>query len=84
MVSSSRKYKRTFLESYSKEEKIKFENIIYLGNDINDLEVMEKVGCSIAPRDANPLIRDISTITLTKNGGEGAIREFCELVLDRF
>ena len=54
----------------------------YIGDDRTDLEAMQKAGLKVAPADACRLVEKIADLTLSKNGGEGAIREFAELVLD--
>ena len=56
-------------------------DIIYLGNDLNDLAVMRLVGFAVAPADAHPLIRKVAHLNLTKCGGDGFVREFVEWFL---
>ncbi len=57
-------------------------NIIYVGNDVNDLECIKAVGCGIAVADAaDQVIRD-ARVTLTRKGGDGAVREVCDLVIE--
>jgi len=55
--------------------------VIYFGNDLNDLEVMQNVGFSIAPSDAHPIIRDIATIVLDCRGGDHFVRQGVEFLL---
>lgn len=57
------------------------EGIIYLGNDINDYESMDFAGFSVAPIDAHPIIKEISTTIIDKKGGDGFVRKFVELLL---
>ena len=57
------------------------EGIIYLGNDLNDYESMEFAGCSVAPIDAHPIIKNISSVIIDKKGGDGFVRKFVELFL---
>jgi N-acylneuraminate cytidylyltransferase len=52
-----------------------------LGNDINDLECMRAVGFAVAVADAHPRVRAIANHVLSRNGGQGAVRELCDLVL---
>lgn len=52
--------------------------VVYLGNDLNDFEVMQAVGYSYAPTDAHEKIKSIATQVLPKKGGEGFVREFVE------
>ena len=56
--------------------------MLYVGNDVNDLEAMLLAGFPIAPSDAHPEILRISKkITLAK-GGDGIIREISEWLLN--
>jgi len=57
-------------------------NTIYVGNDDNDLDCMKYVGCPIAVNDAVDSVKQVSKIILRSNGGNGAVREICELVLN--
>jgi N-acylneuraminate cytidylyltransferase len=72
--------KKTALKSYCKEHKILLKNVVYVGNDINDLDVMKTVGYPVCPSDANVEIKKISSIILTTPGGSGVIREFVGLI----
>ena len=55
-----------------------FENVAYIGDDINDVAILERVGVSAAPADAAYQAKKAAKIILQKNGGEGCIREFIE------
>jgi YrbI family 3-deoxy-D-manno-octulosonate 8-phosphate phosphatase len=57
------------------------EEVIYIGNDLNDLPCFEIAGWSVAVADAYPEVIRAADHVLTNNGGHGAIRELCELVL---
>lgn len=70
-----------FLESYLRDLKLTFEEVCYLGNDINDLECLKLVGLPVVPADAHESVKSLGQIHLTRNGGEGAVREFCDLFL---
>jgi 3-deoxy-D-manno-octulosonate 8-phosphate phosphatase (KDO 8-P phosphatase) len=72
--------KRNELEKFSKLVGVGVEYIAFVGNDINDEECMKNVGFPIAVNDAVEKIKMISKHVLSKNGGKGAVREFCELV----
>jgi 3-deoxy-D-manno-octulosonate 8-phosphate phosphatase (KDO 8-P phosphatase) len=54
--------------------------IAFVGNDINDFEVMNKVGFPIAVADAEPEIKKIARYISKRLGGAGAVREICELI----
>jgi N-acylneuraminate cytidylyltransferase len=55
--------------------------VVYLGNDVNDLPCMAQVGCAVAVADAHPRVLAQAHLVLEHNGGDGAIRELCELIL---
>ena len=56
--------------------------IIYVGNDINDYDVMLSVGMSACPSDSHQMIKAISPIHLKSKGGEGIVRELLEKVFE--
>jgi N-acylneuraminate cytidylyltransferase len=76
------KNKLAFLENYLQIKGIPRESVIYVGNDLNDLPAMKFVGFSVCPQDANPEVKKFCSLTLSKNGGNGAIRELCELIIE--
>lgn len=57
------------------------EQIMYMGDDIPDYEVMKRVGCPVCPEDACPEIKDISLYVSPYNGGHGCGRDVIEHVL---
>ncbi len=58
---------------------IELQNVAYIGDDINDFELLSEVGLAACPADAIETIRNIPGIKiLTKKGGEGVVREFIE------
>ena len=63
------------------QKNVKAEHVIYVGNDLNDLPCFEISGWSVAVADAYPEVIRAADFVLTKNGGHGAIRELCEMVL---
>lgn len=63
------------------QKKVRAEDVIYIGNDLNDLPCFEVAGWSVAVADAYPEVIRAADFVLTKNGGRGAVRELCELVL---
>jgi YrbI family 3-deoxy-D-manno-octulosonate 8-phosphate phosphatase len=75
--------KKVFLEKYLSENKIDSKNVIYVGNDLNDLEAMGLVGYPVAPSDAHPDVIRIATHVLCNSGGHGAVRELCELLINQ-
>ncbi len=57
------------------------ENVLYMGDDIPDLPVMQLVGLSCCPNDAAPEIQQISKYISNKKGGEGCVRDIIEQTL---
>jgi YrbI family 3-deoxy-D-manno-octulosonate 8-phosphate phosphatase len=74
--------KKVFLEKYLSEKKIDSKDVIYVGNDLNDLEAMGLVGYPVAPSDAHPDIIRIAAHILCNKGGHGAVRELSELLIN--
>ena len=75
--------KLSIVKKVCKEEQIEITNVAYIGDDINDYECLEAIETSAAPSSAPRYIREITKLQLTKKGGEGAFREFAEIILDR-
>jgi YrbI family 3-deoxy-D-manno-octulosonate 8-phosphate phosphatase len=57
------------------------EHVIYVGNDVNDLECMAAVGCAVAPADAHPKALAAASVVLRSEGGKGAVRELADMIL---
>ncbi len=63
--------------------KIDLQEIAYIGDDINDLNLLKEVGISAAPANAPSYIQEQVDFVTQKKGGEGAFREFVEEILKR-
>ena len=63
------------------QKNIQAENVIYIGNDLNDLPCFEIAGWSVAVADAYPEVIRAADHVLAKAGGHGALRELCDLIL---
>lgn len=61
---------------------ISLENVAYIGDDINDLDVIKMVGYGCCPADAMPQVRDVSKYVTKAKGGEGVIREVVEAIIN--
>lgn len=60
-------------------EKISLGEVAYIGDDLNDLELLNNVGLAACPKDAVMAVKNIQGIViLNAKGGEGVIREFAE------
>lgn len=73
--------KKKVLSNWLKEQNIHKTNVIYVGNDINDIECLTYVGCGIVVADAHKEAKRVAKIILKKEGGKGAIREICDIIL---
>ncbi|WP_061868735.1 KdsC family phosphatase [Prevotella intermedia] len=75
------KVKLNTWDTYLKENNLQPEEIIYVGDDIPDYEIMQKAGCPCCPKDACADIKAISTYISDCNGGMGVARDIIEQVL---
>lgn len=74
--------KRQALQYFCREQAIDPSRVVFVGNDINDLEVMKWVGYPVAPADAHNKIRSVAILVTRAKGGEGVIRELANLLHD--
>lgn len=65
------------------QKNVRAENVIYVGNDLNDLPCFEIAGWSVAVEDAYPEVIRAADYVLSKPGGYGALRELCDLILKK-
>ena len=68
---------RTMIERFG----VTMEEVAFIGDDIPDIGVLRLVGLPVAVGNATKEVLAIAQVHLTKSGGHGAIREFCELLL---
>ena len=68
-------------KTYCKTFKINPKNVLYMGDDIPDAEVMKVVGLACAPQDADSEIQQIAKYISHKKGGKGCVRDVIEQVL---
>jgi len=73
--------KLDIFNTYCKQNDINPENVLYMGDDIPDAEVMKIVGLSCAPQDADSEIQQIAKYISQKKGGKGCVRDVIEQVL---
>lgn len=66
-----------FLQKYS----YQLDEIAYMGDDINDLGILRKVGFSACPQDAAPEVLAIVDFVAARRGGEGAARDLMEYIM---
>jgi YrbI family 3-deoxy-D-manno-octulosonate 8-phosphate phosphatase len=72
--------KKRVLELYCREHNIPLTDVVYIGNDINDMEAMKIVGYPACPSDAYGEVKALSKIVLNVPGGSGVIRDFVRFV----
>ena len=72
--------KKEKLKEYCIQNDINFKDVLYIGNDINDLDIMKMVGHPYCPADAHESIKCISKRIMSSKGGDGVIRELLDLI----
>lgn len=60
---------------------ISLQNVVYIGDDINDLEVVKAVGFGCSVPNAMEEVKNAAVYVTTKSGGQGAVREIVELII---
>ena len=73
--------KKNILLKFCTKKNIDLANVAYVGNDINDLEILKMVGHSVCPADAHSSIKHISKHVLKTKGGNGVIRELLDFII---
>jgi len=63
------------------EHNINDEQVMYMGDDLPDYEIMSRVGVAACPNDSAPEIKSICSYISPKNGGEGCVRDIIEQVM---
>lgn len=80
-IYSGKESKLGVLERWMKERSITKEEVAYIGDDVNDIEVLEQIGLSACPSDAHYKVIRAVDIVLQRKGGEGCVREFIDRYL---
>ena len=75
------KSKVDLLEDIKSRKKIKSSEIAYIGDDVNDLDIIKKIGLSACPNDAMDMVKQKVQYVCSEKGGQGAFREFAELII---
>jgi 3-deoxy-D-manno-octulosonate 8-phosphate phosphatase (KDO 8-P phosphatase) len=74
-------HKTETMNTFLNDNKIHREQVLYMGDDIHDLNVMQEVGLPCCPQDAVPEIKAVSKYVSHKKGGKGCVRDIVEQVL---
>src|SRR4030067_2076630 len=75
------KDKASLLKEILNKNNIKGENIAFIGDDVNDIELIKLVGLTASPSDGMLDVRNIVDYVCEEKGGHGAFREFAELIV---
>lgn len=67
--------------AYMEKHKLTHEEVLFMGDDLPDYEIMSRVGLSVCPNDAATEIKDICQYISPRNGGEACVRDVIEQVL---
>lgn len=70
------------LGNWLKSKELSWDSALFVGNDINDIDVMKRVGLSACPNDAHPEVLKLADWVIPKPGGHGAIRAVCDAILN--
>lgn len=76
------KDKAEALRLFAQRNHLQLSEICFMGDDVNDLAAMEIAGLSAAPDDAHPAVLRKATFIATLKGGQGAVRELIDTILD--
>ncbi|MCL4542739.1 MAG: HAD hydrolase family protein [Deltaproteobacteria bacterium] len=71
------------LKPILKEYNLDFKNLFYMGDDVVDIRLLEMAGISASVPDAPKYVRDYADFITEKSGGRGAVREVCDIILEK-
>ena len=74
--------KLTVIREMAARHGLTLSQVAYIGDDINDLETLKEVGFSATPADGMPQVAAVVDYICQKKGGEGAVREIIEMILE--
>lgn len=72
--------KLNVLRSIAEQSGISLEYVAFVGNDINDLDCLKSVGLPVVVADSMEDVKPYAKVVLTNKGGNGAVREFCNMI----
>ena len=73
--------KKLILEKYCQKEKIPIDKVVFVGNDINDVNLMRIVGYPLCPKDAYPEAKAVARFIIPVNGGHGVVRDLVNHII---
>ena len=75
------KDKLSVVKNLCKELSITLAQVAYIGDDLNDMDFLSKVGFAGVPVSAPEYVKQLANVPLSKKGGEGVFREFVEMII---
>ena len=75
------KDKLSVVKNLCKELSITLAQVAYIGDDLNDMDVLSKVGFAGVPVSAPEYVKQLANVPLSNKGGEGVFREFVEMII---
>lgn len=82
IIENGCKDKARVITRICKEKRIDISELAYMGDDVNDLDAMKLAGVKVCPANARPEIKAVADIILETKGGDGAVREFADMILE--
>ena len=77
------KDKSDALRQFARSHNLILEEIAFMGDDINDLPALSIAGLAVAPANAVVAVKDVADLITTASGGDGAVRELIEYLLEQ-
>mgnify|MGYP000042894462 FL=1 len=74
--------KRQAFDTLKAKLNLQNQEISYIGDDLPDLPIIRQVGLGVAVANAVPMVKEFAYWTTTHSGGNGAVRELCDLILE--
>ena len=81
-IYQGQKFKLPALDEILTKYNLSYENVAYMGDDIPDICILEKVAIASCPNDAVGEVLNVCNFISAKNGGKGAVRELCDFILE--
>ena len=81
-VYTGAKNKIDILQKICDELGVSLDNVAHMGDDLNDIPIMEKIGTPITVADAMGVVKDNTIFITSKDGGKGAVREICDMLVE--
>ncbi|MCI0512179.1 acylneuraminate cytidylyltransferase [candidate division KSB1 bacterium] len=71
------------MDALLNQSRLQYADVAYIGDDVNDREVLRRIGVPIAVADADASVKKLALYITSKIGGDGAVREICDLIISR-